>query len=478
MVRLASALQLVAVAGALVVPAAPLFAASSFGDVRQSATFSTPMHQIVEIGAGRSHVINLPEAARDTYVADPDIATAVMQTSSRLVINGLKDGSTTVLVSAADGNPIATIEVRVAQDVSQLQSTLRTALPNANIAVQAAGGSMILTGTVQSAADAVRAVDITRGFTGSADKVVNAITLNAREQVMLKVSVAEVQRNVLKQFGVNATGAWSVGDVIMGGAMSNPYGVAGHALSSTVGAITGTSTNPLGGVNAVTLHAMTQTGVARMLAEPTLTAASGETATFLVGGEVPVPTGMTCSSTNTCQPSIEFKKFGVTLTFTPVVMGPGRINLRVATEVSEPDHQNQLSFSTGTSTITIPGFKVRKQETVVEMPSGGTLVTAGLIQESGKQAITGIPGAMDVPVLGALFRSRDYQRQETELVITVTPMLARPLEVSQVTRPDQGFADAPDPRAVFLGQVNRIIGSPQNKVDPSKFYGHAGFILD
>ncbi len=478
MACLTSALRLAAVACVLVHPVASPAMANGFGDVRQSTSFTTPMRQVVNVGAGRSHVITLPEPVRDTYVSDPEVANAQMQTNRRLVINGLKTGSTTILANAADGTPIASIEVRVSQDVSQIEATLRAALPKSNISVQPAGDSVVLTGTVQAADEALRAVDIVRGFMGGADKVVNAITLAARDQVMLKVSVAEVQRNVLKQFGINATGAWSVGDVIMGGVMSNPYGVAGHALTGSLGAVTGTSTNPLGGVNTATLHAMAQTGVARMLAEPTLTAASGETATFLVGGEVPVPTGMTCSSTNACQPSIEFKKFGVTLTFTPVVLSPGRINLRVATEVSEPDHQNQLSFSTGTSTITIPGFKVRKQETVVEMPSGGTLVTAGLIQESGKQAITGIPGAMDVPVLGALFRSRDYQRQETELVITVTPMLARPLEVSQVTRPDEGFADAPDPRAIFLGQVNRIIGNPRHKVDPAQFYGHAGFILD
>ncbi|MGQ3676144.1 type II and III secretion system protein family protein [Xanthobacter sp. TB0139] len=478
MVRLTGALRFVAVVCALMLSALPQARANGFGDGEKSSTFSVPMHQIVNIGVGRSRVIELSEPARDTYVADSEVASAVMQTRQRLVITGLKDGDTTILVNAADGRPLASVEVRVARDMGQLQSTLQTALPHSNITARAAGDAIILTGTVQAAADAARAVDIAAGFAGNPDKVVNAITLNARDQVMLKVSVAEVQRNVLKQFGVNANGSWAVGDIIMGGVMNNPYGVAGQALTSTVGAIAGSSVNPAGGTNTLTLHAMAQTGVARMLAEPTLTAASGETATFLVGGEVPVPTGMTCSSTNTCQPTIEFKKFGVTLTFTPVVLSAGRISLRIATEVSEPDTQNQLSFSTGTSTLSIPGFRVRKQQTVVELPSGGTLVTAGLIQESGQQAITGIPGAMDVPILGTLFRSRDYQRLETELVITVTPMLARPLEARQVTRPDQGFADAPDPRAVFLGQVNRIIGSPRHKVDPSQFYGHAGFILD
>lgn len=478
MARLASTLRLIAIVGAAVLTGSIPAAASGFSDAPQNSPFSSPMRQVVNLGVGRSQVVDLPRPARDTYVADPDVANAVMQTTQRLVLSGLKEGDTTVLVSAADGTQLATIEVRVSREVGQLQSILQSALPNARITVQAAGDAVVLIGSVQSAADAARAVDIARGFAGNPNKVVNALTLNAREQVMLKVSVAEVQRNALKQFGINATGFWEVGNVVMGGVMNNPYGVAGQALTSTVGAIAGSATNPNGGHNTVTLQAMAQTGVARMLAEPNLTAASGETATFLVGGEVPIPTGITCSSTNTCQPSIEFKKFGVTLTFTPVVMSAGRISLRVATEVSEPDNQNQLTYPTGTATITIPGFKVRKQETVVELPSGGTLITAGLIQESGKQAITGIPGAMDIPILGTLFRSRDYQRLETELVITVSPILARPIEASQATRPDQGFADAPDPRAVFLGQVNRIVGDPRHKVDPTKFYGHVGYILD
>lgn len=478
MARLAGTLRVIAIVGAAVLAGAAPAEAAGFSDAPQSSPFSSPMRQVVNLGVGRSQVVDLPRPARDTYVADPDVANAVMQTTQRLVLSGLKEGDTTVLVSAADGSQLATIEVRVSREVGQLQSILQSALPNARITVQAAGDAVVLIGSVQSAADAARAVDIARGFAGNPNKVVNALTLNAREQVMLKVSVAEVQRNALKQFGINATGYWEVGGVVMGGVMNNPYGVAGQALSSTVGAITGNSTNPNGTYNTATLQAMTQIGVARMLAEPNLTAASGETATFLVGGEVPIPTGITCSSSNTCQPSIEFKKFGVTLTFTPVVMSAGRISLRVATEVSETDNQNQLTYSTGTGTLTIPGFKVRKQETVVELPSGGTLVTAGLIQEGSKQAITGIPGAMDIPILGTLFRSRDYQRQETELVITVSPVLARPIEASQATRPDQGFADAPDPRAVFLGQVNRIVGDPRHKVDPAKFYGHVGYILD
>ncbi|MFG1270759.1 type II and III secretion system protein family protein [Xanthobacter sp. DSM 14520] len=433
------------------------------------------VRRVIEIGAGRSVPIALPEAGRDVYVADPKVASAVIQTARRVYVTGLTDGSTTVLVSASDGRQVAVIEVRVTRDTGSLASALRAALPNSRISVRSSGDNVILSGTVTSSAEASQALDIARGFVSSPDKAVNAMTLKARDQVMLKVTVAEVQRNVLKQLGVNGYGNWQIGDVAINAVMDNPLGVAGKALTNSIGQVSGQD-------GSLSISAMEQVGVARTLAEPTLTAISGETANFLVGGEVPIPTGITCASNNTCQPSIEFKKFGVSLTFTPVVLGPGRISLRVATEVSEIDNQNQLTYNiSNNSSFTIPGFKIRKQETTVELPSGGTLVTAGLIQEGGRQAMTGVPGVMDIPVLGVLFRSRDYQRQETELMITVQPLIARPVEARQITRPDQGFADAPDPRAIFFGQVNRVLGGAQPPAPafrPENFFGHIGFILD
>ncbi|MFG1298044.1 type II and III secretion system protein family protein [Xanthobacter sp. V13C-7B] len=449
---------------------APSIAADD-GPPRFEYADATTLRRTVQIGAGRSTTIDLPEPARDTYVADQAIASVTMPTTRRLFIAGLADGSTTIIATNADGRQIAVLEVRVTRDTARLASALRAALPTARISVEAAGDTVILSGAVPSAADATRAVDIARAFVSGPEKVVNAMTTVAKQQVMLKVTVAEVQRSTLKQLGVNATGSWEIGDIAVNAAMSNPYGVAGSAISDTFASIGGQD-------GTATIQAMQQTGVARLLAEPTLTARSGETATFVVGGQVPVPTGLTCSSSNTCQPNIDYKPFGVSLTFTPVVLDSGHISLRVATEVSETDNQNQLTYTVGGQQISVPGFKMRKQETVVELPSGGTLMTAGLIQEGSRQAFTGIPGAIDMPILGALFRSRDYQRAESELVITVQPLLARPMEARQAARPDQGFADAPDPRAVFFGQVNRIVGDPRHKFDPAAFFGHAGFILD
>lgn len=445
----------------------------SFSESSQAQSDAT--RRVVEIGVGRSVAVDLPAAAQNTFVAEPKVAAAVMQTARKLYITGLSDGSTTVLVSGADGRQVATVEVRVTRDTSGLAAAISSAVPNSRVSVRFSGDTVILSGAVQSSGEAAQIVDIARGFVATPEKVVNAMTLRARDQVMLKVTVAEVQRNVLKQLGVNGYGTWQIGDIALGGVLATPYGIAGKALTSSVATVAGQN-------GQLSIQAMEQVGVARLLAEPTLTAISGETAKFLVGGEVPIPTGITCSNNNTCQPSIEFKKFGVTLNFTPLVLAEGRISLHIETEVSEIDNQNQLTYNVSSAqTFTIPGFKIRKQATTVELPSGGTLVTAGLIQEGGRQAINGIPGAMDVPVLGALFRSRDYVRQETELVISVQPMIARPMEARKVTRPDQGFADAPDPRTIFFGQVNRVLGGPQPPAPafaPGQFYGHIGFILE
>lgn len=464
----------------------PGFVAPDFNTAfnQSGATQTAPAPGIIrktlDVGLGRSSVFTVPRAAADAYVADPKVATATVQTDRQIYITGIGPGATTILISSEDGSQIAEVEVRVARDVGSLRSILAAALPGTSISVRMSADSVVLSGEVPSAAVATKAMDIAQGFVGTAERVVNAMTISASEQVMLKVTVAEVQRNVLKQLGVNAAGTWEIGDVVLGGVMSNPFGVAGQALSSTAGVISGSD-------GTLSVQAMEQVGVARTLAEPVLTAISGETANFLVGGEVPIPTGVTCTNDNSCQPSIEYKKFGVSLTFAPTVLSSGNISLRVATEVSDVDTQNQLTYPVGTnSTVTIPAFKLRKQETTVELPSGGSLVTAGLIQQGGRQAITGVPGLMHLPVLGALFRSRDYQRQETELVIIVQPMLARPLQARQATRPDQGFADAPDPRAVFFGQVNRIIAPAGPRANPTKagppvangYYGHAGFIVD
>jgi pilus assembly protein CpaC len=232
---------------------------------------------------------------------------------------------------------------------------------------------------------------------------------------------------------------------------------------------------------------METAGVIHMLAEPNLTAISGETATFVAGGEFPVLNGFSCSTSSstpgapsTCQPSIDFKKFGVSLNFTPVVLSEGRISLKVMTEVSDLSNTNSLNISVpGTAqNVTVPSIRTRRAETTVEIPSGGSLAMAGMIQNSTKQAISGLPGLMELPILGPLFKSRDYVNQQTELMVLVTPYVVRAVAQKDLSRPDDGFADPSDPAAVLLGRLNRIYGVGAPADPPDSYHGKYGFILD
>jgi len=236
-----------------------------------------------------------------------------------------------------------------------------------------------------------------------------------------------------------------------------------------------------------TLQAMERAGVIRTLAEPNLTAISGETANFLAGGEFPIPAGYTCQAVNigtaaVCQYQIQWKKFGVSLHFTPVVLAEGRISLKVLTEVSELSNENALTLQQNvggaSSTLTIPSVKTRRAETTLEIPSGGSLAMAGMIQEQTKQAVNGVPGLMQLPVLGALFRSRDYINRQTELMVIVTPYVVRAAAQKDLSRPDDGYADASDPSGILLGRLTRIYGVAHRTEPQGAYRGSYGFILD
>jgi pilus assembly protein CpaC len=241
--------------------------------------------------------------------------------------------------------------------------------------------------------------------------------------------------------------------------------VAGNSLKTTFGGAVPSVT--------ATLRAMESAGVVRTLAEPNLTAISGESATFLAGGEFPVPSGVTCTN-GLCTPSVTFKKFGILLNFTPVVMTEGRISLKVMTEVSEVSSDNSIIISG----FAVPSIKTRRVESTLEIPSGGAMAMAGLIQEQTKQAINGLPGMSQLPVLGTLFRSRDYINRQSELMVLVTPYIVRAVAQKDLSRPDDGFADASDPQSDLLGNINRIYGAP-GRTEPARNYrGTYGFITD
>ncbi len=439
--------------------------------------------RFVPLGIGKSVVIDLPRDVKDVLVADPKIANAVIRSARRAYIIGSARGQTNVFFFDHNGQQIIGLDIAVTRDLNGLRAAIRQALPNADIRVEGIGEGVVLTGNAASPIEAQTAFDIASRLVDDGRRVVNAITVAGRDQVMLKVTVAEMQRDVIKQLGIDLSGSIGSGTSVLTFNNANPFSVLGQPLVAT-----NNITARFNSVNA-SLRAMERAGVIRTLAEPNLTAISGESSNFLAGGEFPVPAGYTCDPvTRNCQYQIQWKKFGVGLTFTPIVLGEGRISLKVMTEVSELSTDNQLTLTQSvgineTTTLTIPSIRVRRAETTVELPSGGSLAMAGMIQEQTKQQINGIPGLMQVPILGQLFRSRDFVNRQTELAVIVTPYVVRAVAQRNLSRPDDGFADASDPQTYLLGRLNRLYGVPVPKpkdklVLPSAYRGTYGFILD
>jgi pilus assembly protein CpaC len=453
----------------------------------------------LQLGVGESVIRDLPEDAGEIYVGDPTVANAIVRTAKRIYISGVANGQTTIFALAKDGRKIASIQVSVGRAVSELSNLLNAAIPGNQIHVRTVADKIILTGSVASAEEAQKAMDIASGFVsapggaspsgggsvssttaasgsggaqsrttqsaGSSASVINSLTIRGADQVSLHVTVAEIRREIIKQLGVNLSGSGPNGSFNV----DNPFAVNG-AVTTTQGILNWVRGNQSLTAN---LQAFERQGVAHTLAEPTVTAISGESAKFLAGGTVPIVNGESCGSGNTgCTPTLVQQPYGVTLNFTPVVLSEGRIQLRIATEVTDVDDSVQITFGG----VAVPGFRTRSNTTTVELPSGGSIASAGLISTQTQQAVNGVPALMNVPVLGALFRSRDYLRNETELLIVVTPYITHAVDPSQVVRPDQNFQDASDPQTWFLGRVNRIYSTSTSLQPMPGYAGKIGFI--
>ncbi len=451
------------------------------GDYRVAAPVATDGQinaRFLSLGVGKSVVIDLPRDIKDVLVADPKIANAVVRSSQRAYIIGAAVGQTNIVFFDSAGQQIAAYDIAVKRDLNGVRAALKQSLPNSDIQLDGVGDGIVLTGTAASPVEAQQAGDLAARLAGAADKVVNSIVVRGRDQVMLKVTLAEVQRSIIKQLGIDLSANMTYGTTVVKFNNANPFTannaplVADNALRTSFGATPSVQ---------ATLRAMESAGVVRTIAEPNLTAISGEAATFISGGEFPIPTGVTCQQTATgavgqCVQTVSFKKFGISLNFTPVVLSEGRISLRVMTEVSEVSTENSLTGGAGGTTI--PSIKTRRAETTLEIPSGGSMAMAGLIQDQTKQAINGMPGLMQLPVLGTLFRSRDFVNRQTELMVLVTPYVVRAVAQKELSRPDDGFVNASDPQADLLGSINRIYGVP-GRVEPARNYrGTYGFITD
>jgi pilus assembly protein CpaC len=476
LLRTAALAALILGAGTAAMPPAKAADGPSVPVIQVAASDGTS--RFIPLGVSKSVAIDLPRDIKDVLVADPKIANAVVRSSRRVYIIGSTVGQTSIFFFDADGKQIAGFDIAVTRDLNGVRAALKQLMPDSDIRIEGVGDGVILSGTAANPGEAQQAFDIATRLVGDNAKVVNGITVRGRDQVMLKVTVAEVQRDVVKQLGIDLSGSLNYGTAVVNFNTNNPFSVSGQPLSSSsaVGSFKSVS---------ATLRAMESAGVIRTLAEPNLTAISGETATFVAGGEFPIPNGLSCDTTKSppvCQSQVDFKKFGVSLVFTPVVLSEGRISLRVMTEVSDLSSQNALTMSVpgSTQTLTIPSIQTRRADTTVEIPSGGSLAMAGMIQEQTKQAINGIPGLMQLPILGSLFKSRDYVNHQSELMILVTPYVVRAVAQKQLSRPDDGFADPNDPQTTLLGRLNRIYGTAgKTEAKPTgDYHGKYGFILD
>jgi pilus assembly protein CpaC len=409
--------------------------------------------QTLAIDLNKSVIIDLPADVRDVIVGQPSVATTIMRTKRRAIVQGTSAGSTNIFFLDSAGRTISVIDVTVIDsstnqaDANALSAALARIIPGSHIIVENFGERVVLSGTVNSGDDLDKAVLIATQFTGDAEHVANLIAIGGGQQVKLKVTVAEVNRDVTKQFGINLNGNISVGPVRLG-LNNQPAQGQVSSLNYTAGAVS---------IDA-TLQALEKRGAAHTLAEPTLTALSGQPAEFLVGGQLPYQTVDQNGNTIT-----SFKDYGVQLNFTPTVKSNGQILLAVDTSVSEPKADNSISK--------------RSAKTTVELIAGQTLSIAGIFQDSVTQDINQLPGLGDVPILGALFRSRNFLRHQTELVILVTPYIAQPGQDTAL--PTDNTAIASDAEGIFLGRLETIYGVGQHP-HPMKggYHGSVGFVLD
>ncbi len=454
----------------------PASAAGTASSIIRITEAGTGARKRINLGLNKALVIDLPADAHDILVADPSLADAVTRSARRIYLFGKTVGQTNIFVFGENGEEIVSLDVEIERDVGGLEGNIRRFVPDSNVKVEIVSDNIVLTGTVRTPQDADQVVKLANAFlkggeattrqttvTGNnggdaaiyaegrqTSQIVNLLSIDGEDQVTLKVTVAEVRREVLKQLGFTNS-------------ISQNSGGGGFDVLTTTTSAAGLSGGIAGQLGKYalqsTIDALEQAKVLRTLAEPTLTAISGQAATFNSGGErlYSVPDG---NGGTTIVPY----NYGISLGFTPTVLSSGRIALRVQTKVSEP-----VAASTGVE------YRKRDIETVVELPSGGSLALAGLIQDDQKHSTNGTPGANKIPILGALFRDKTFERAESELVIIATPYLVRPVARNQLARPDDNFGAPSDAGNFLLDRVNKIYGR-REVAQPGTYHGNVGFI--
>jgi pilus assembly protein CpaC len=443
------------------------------------------------LGIGRGELVTLPSGMSDVFVANDTIADVQVKSANQLYVFGKAGGETTVYASNARGEVVWSANVRVGTNLDSIDQMLHLAMPDAHISSATMNNTVLLTGTVAAPEDAAEAERLVKAFVTDKTTVISRLKMATPLQVTLSVKIAEVSRSLTRDISSNLTSASSStggfqygigqGTGFFNSGYSNiPLGVGQTVQGYVQVPANATATNPLGltlengvsvnpaaigttlagtgkllGLNLLAALNLGETiGLVTTLAEPNLTALSGETAEFLAGGEFPIP-----MSSGLGTVSVEFKKYGVSLSYTPTVLANGRISLRVRPEVSELSSNGAVTLNG----FSIPALTVRRAETTVELGSGQSFMIGGLLSNNSNNTITKMPGAGDIPVLGSLFRSTSYQKGETELVIVVTPYLVQPVDANQIKLPTDGFRSA-DAVKQLLG--NMETDNPSGKVSP------------
>jgi pilus assembly protein CpaC len=460
-----TALAAVLALGLAAIPAAPASAKWHPAPKRAAAKASAPLAapltgQVITLSTGRGQLIMLPRPMSDLFVADPGIADVQVRSPTRLYVFGKGGGETTLSATSKDGAVVFSATVRVGTNMGSVGQMLKIAMPDAQITATPMNGVVVLTGTVAAPNDIEEASRLVQAFVGKDAQVVSRLKTATPLQVMLKVRFSEVSRDLSKNIGFNILTRDNSGGFLFGTSQGTPGTIStvtgttdpsglpkGSTLYNIAAAASGTTrfgfAGHLLGLDLLTALDLAETdGYATTLAQPTLTALSGETASFLAGGEIPIPVPQYQGVT-----TIEYKQYGVSLAFTPTVLGDGRISLRVRPEVS------QLTSSTvSINGYQIPGLTTRRAETTVELGSGQSFVIGGLLNNNTSNSVNKAPFLGDLPVIGQLFRSNGWKRSESELIIVVTPYLVRPVSDSKIALPTDGYRMGTDAQEVLLDQ--------------------------
>jgi pilus assembly protein CpaC len=447
---------------------APVFAQDGAGVVVEP---TTPL--VLEVRKGR--VIRLDRPAAAVFVADPDTADVQVHSPSLVYVLGRRAGRTSLYAVDADDEILLRRDVIVEHNLSGLRAVLREIAADQPIEVSSIDGAIVLAGTVADPKVAQDLRETAARFLGQDEAIVNRMTVSAPTQVSLRVRVAEVSREVTKLFGVNLDALLTPGDFVFSLASGRPFLGPGGGVIPLLDA-DGAANNVLGGysngsanINGL-IDALEREGLVNVLAEPNLTALSGETASFLAGGEFPIPVG-----TDDNDITIEFKQFGVSLAFTPTVLSPGRISLRVRPEVSDITDRGAIRVNN----LVIPALTTRRAETTVELGSGQSFAIGGLISNATRSNVEKFPGLGDLPILGTLFRSTSFKRSESELVIIVTPYLVRPVSEPVLASPNDGLREASDLERILRGRLVRPeLPGARQAAAALRLVGPAGFALD